>query len=105
MTSLSFNLMLIYLARKSQIALLVIKKMQILALNEKIEAFIVYITSLLTMAIHLAKKAQIVLLVAEKIKIPIQYSDFSDVFSEKKALILPNATELNQHATKLQESQ
>ena len=55
------------------------------------------------MAIHLAKEAQIALLVAEEVKIPIKYSDFSDMFLEDKALILPKAIKLNQHAIKLQE--
>ena len=35
----------------------------------------------------------------------IKYSDFSNVFLEKKALILPKATKLNQHAIKFQENQ
>ena len=57
------------------------------------------------MAIHLARKAQIALLVAEEVKIPTKYSDFLDVFSEEKALILPEGIEMNQHAIKLQEGQ
>ena len=43
--------------------------------------------------------------VTKKVKIPTKYSDFLDVFSKKKALILPEAIELNQHAIKLQEGQ
>ena len=38
-------------------------------------------------------------------QIPFKYLKFSDVFSKKKALILLETTELNQHAIKLQESQ
>ena len=45
------------------------------------------------------------MLVAKEAKIPTKYSDFSDVFSEEKALILPEATEMNQHAIKLQKGQ
>ena len=45
------------------------------------------------------------MLVAKEVKIPTEYSDFSDVFSEEKASILPEATELNQHAIELQEGQ
>ena len=33
------------------------------------------------------------------------YLDFSDVFSEEEALVLPKITDLNQHAIELQESQ
>ena len=39
----------------------------------------------------------------KKVQIPSKYSDFSNVFSKEKASILPKATELNQHAMKLQE--
>ena len=45
------------------------------------------------------------MLVVEEVKIPTKYSDFSDVFLEEKASILPKVTELNQHAIKLQEGQ
>ena len=75
------------------------------ALHEHVEVFVVHMISLLTMAIHPAKKAQIVLLVTKEVKIPIEYSDFLDVFLEKKALILPEASKLNQHAIKLQKDQ
>ena len=57
------------------------------------------------MAIHPAREAQIASLVAERVKIPTKYSDFSDVFLEKKALILSKATEMNQHAIELQKGQ
>ena len=57
------------------------------------------------MAIHPARKAQIASLVAEKVQIPSEYSDFSNVFLEKKALILLEVIELNQYAIELQESQ
>ena len=45
------------------------------------------------------------MLVAKEVKIPTKYSDFSDVFLEEKVLILPEATEMNQHAIELQEGQ
>ena len=57
------------------------------------------------MAIHPAKEAQMALLVAEEVKISTKYSDFSDVFLEEKASILPEATELNQHVIELQKGQ
>ena len=103
MKSFSLNLMLIHPAQKAWIALLVIKEVQIPTLDENVKAFIIYVTFLLIMTISPAKKAQIALLVTKEVKIPTKYSDFSDVFLEKKALILLEATKLNQHATKLPE--
>ena len=43
------------------------------------------------MTIHLLKKAQIATLKQDEAfaKVSAKYSDFSDVFSEKKALVLP----------------
>ena len=79
--------------------------MQIPELDEHVEAFVVHVTSLSTMPIYPAREAQIASLVAEEVKIPTEYSDFSDVFLEEKASILPEATEMNQHAIKLQEGQ
>ena len=64
-----------------------------------------HVTSLSTMTIHPAKEAQIALLVAKEVKILTEYSDFSDVFLEERALILSEATKLNQHAIELQKSQ
>ena len=81
------------------------KKFAKAALNKHIEAFMVDMTFLLIIAIHSVKKAQIALLVPEKVQIPSKYSDFSDVLLEKKALILPKATKLNQYTIKLQKSQ
>ena len=66
-----------------------------MVLDDYIELFIMHITFLLTIVIHLAKKAQITLLVAKKVKIPTKYSDFSDIFSKEKVLILLEATKLN----------
>ena len=45
------------------------------------------------------------MLLAKKVKIPTKYSNFSDVFSEKKTLVLLRLIKLNQHAIKLQDSQ
>ena len=74
-------------------------------LDKHVKTFVVHVTSLLTMLIHPAREAQIALLVAKKVKILTKYSDFSDVFLEEKALILPKTTKLNQYAIKLQEGQ
>ena len=67
------------------------------ALDKHVEAFVVHVTSLSlnSMSIYPAREAQIASLVAKEVKIPTKYSDFSDVFSEEKALILPEVTELN----------
>ena len=42
------------------------------------------------------------MLIAKKIKILAKYSDFLDVFLNKKTLILLEATKMNQHAIELQ---
>ena len=54
--------------------------------------------------IYLDKVAQIVFLLTEEVKIPDKYSDFADVFSEIKALVLPEYIELNKHAINLEDS-
>ena len=104
-TFFSPNLMLIPLAQEAQIALLVIKKVQISELDKHVEAFIMHMTFFLTMPIYPVRKAQIALLVAKKVKIPTKYLDFSNVFLKKKALILSEITELNQHAIELPDGQ
>ena len=75
------------------------KKFDKVALDENIKAFVIYVTFFslkeLTMIIHLVKEAQIALLLAKKVKILTKYSDFSDVFSEEKALVLPKLTNFN----------
>ena len=77
------------------------------ALDENVEAFVVHMTSfsLNSILIHPARKAQIALLIAKEVKIPIDYSDFSNVFLEEKALVLLEITYINQHAIKLQKDQ
>lgn len=45
------------------------------------------------------------MLFAKKVKISDKYSDIFNVFSEKKALILPEIIKLNQNTIKLQKSQ
>ena len=73
------------------------------ALDENVEAFVVHVTSLSLNSISIDSviKVQIALLIAEKIKIPTNYSDFLDIFSEEKTLILSEITDLNQHAIEL----
>lgn len=73
-------------------------------LNENIEALLVYVTSYslnnLTVLIHPVRKAKIALLIGKKMKISNKYSDFSDVFLEKRAFVLLKIMKLNQHAIK-----
>lgn len=70
--------------------------------KENIVAFLIYITFFslekLTIIIYLAKKA---FLLTKKVTIFDKYSDFSNVFLERKALVLPKQTELNKHFIKL----
>lgn len=69
--------------------------------NKNIKAFIVYVTFLLIIAIYAARKVQITLLLIEKFKISAKYLNFLDMFSEKKTLVLPKLTKLNQYIIKL----
>ena len=52
--------------------------------------------------IHLDRMAQIASLLTKKVKIPGEYTDFVNIFSEKKTLVLPEHTEFNQHAIELE---
>ena len=45
------------------------------------------------------------MLLAKKVKILIKYSDFLEIFLEKKSLVLSKIIKLNQYAIKLQKSQ
>ena len=60
-----------------------------MALDKHVKALVMHVTFLSTIVIRLAKKAKIALLVAKEVKITTEYLDFSDVFLEKKASILP----------------
>ena len=73
--------------------------------EDYVEVFLIYITFLLIIVIHPTRKAQIALQVIEKIQILSKYFDFSDVFLEEKALVLPAITNLNQYNIKLQKGQ
>ena len=75
-------------------------------MDENSETFVVHVASLNlapTSGIHPDRAAQIALLLNEEVKIPEEYSDFTNVFSEEKALVLPEQTESNQHAIELEE--
>lgn len=73
------------------------KKFNKIAINKNIKTFVVYITSLSLslILIYWVKKAKISLLIIEKIKIFNKYLDFINIFSEKKASILPKITKFN----------
>ena len=74
------------------------------ALDENSETFVVHVASLnLVPGIHPDREAQIASLLTEEVKIPDKYSDFTDVFSEEKALVLPERTEFNEHAIDLED--
>lgn len=76
-------------------------------LNKNIEAFVVYVTFFSlkkqTMTIYPIRKTQIASLLTKKITIFNKYSDFSNVFLEKRALVLLESNKQNQHAIKLQD--
>ena len=72
------------------------------ALDENVEAFVVHVSSLgLRMTIHPAREAQLASLLTEEVTVPVEYSDFADVFSEKSANVLPEQTGANEHAIEL----
>ena len=74
------------------------------ALDKNSETFVVHVASFsLIPGIHPEKKAQIAFLLTEKVKIPDEYSDFTDVFSKEKALVLPERTKFNEHAIDLED--
>ena len=75
-----------------------------MALDEKSEIFVVHVASLnLAPRIHLDKATQIAFLLNKEVKIPDEYSDFTDVFSKEKALVLLERNELNEHAIDLED--
>ena len=43
------------------------------------------------------------MLLTKKVKIPDKYSDFTNVFSKEKALVLPKYTDINEYAIKLKD--
>lgn len=65
--------------------------------DEYVKTFIVYITllNLSLISIYPAKKAKISLLITKKVNILEKYSNFSNIFLEKKALVLLKITNLN----------
>ena len=58
----------------------------------------------LTPRIYLNRAAQLVFLLTKEVRILDKYSDFADVFSEAKTLVLPERTKPNEHAIDLEDS-
>lgn len=74
------------------------KKFAAVVLDPGKKAFVVYVAYLGSkMTIYLAQKAQIALLITEKIIIPVEYSDYANVFSEKSAVELLEHFDINKH--------
>ena len=79
-------------------------------LNENSETFVVYVSALQVSerTIHLSQTAQIINRDPAQVaalkqnksltKFPNEYSDFADVFSKEKTLVLLEQIELNEHA-------
>ena len=79
------------------------KKFAKAVLDEKSETFVVYVASLnLVSGIYLDREAQIASLLTKEVKIPDKYSDFTNVFSKEKALVLPKCNKLNEHVINLE---
>ena len=75
-----------------------------MSLDENIEVFIVYISSLSLkskITIYLSKKAQIALLLAKKITVLAKYLDFANVFFKELTKMLLEYTKINEHIIKL----
>ena len=71
-------------------------------MDENSKTFVVYVASLnLVPGTHPDRETQIAFLLIKKVKILEKYLDFTDVFSEEKALVLTECTELNKHVINL----
>ena len=67
------------------------------------EAFVVHVAYLgAKMSIYPARKAQMASLLAEEVSVPKEYADFSDVFSQESAAVLPERSAINEHAIDLE---
>ena len=74
------------------------------ALNADDETFVVHVAALAeptTMPIHPSRQAQVAALTSEETGIPVEYSDFSNVFSSDSAAELPEHTGINDHLINL----
>ena len=81
------------------------KKVVKVALDPNKEVFVVHVATITSkMAIYLARQAQIASLKAEEafVTVPKEYSDYTNIFSEKLAAVLPEHTEINTNAIDLE---
>ena len=73
-------------------------------MDKKSETSVVHVASLnLVPRIYPGRETQIASLFTKEVKIPDKYSDFTNVFSEEKALVLSEHTKLNEHAIDLED--
>ena len=77
-----------------------------MALDPNQEAFVVHIATLFRlMEINPDRKVQIAALIADEasVSIPVEYSDFEDVFSKESTAVLLEHTKINTYAIDLEE--
>ena len=83
------------------------KEFVIAALDANSETFIVYmaIREQEEMPVHMERQAQVAALLFDEApnEVPVEYSDYSDVFLAENAAELPENTGMNEHAIELEE--
>ena len=75
-------------------------------MDQNQEAFVIHIATLSSeMAIHQSCLAQIASLKVEEapVTVPAEYSDYTKIFSEKLAAVLPEHTKIKIYAIELEE--
>ena len=80
------------------------KEFAVAVLNADNKTFVMYIAAPAeptTMLIHFSYHAQVVMLTSEETGIPVEYSDFFDVFSSDSAVELSKHTGINNHPINL----
>ena len=86
-----------------QIKIINKKKFAKAALDKNFKIFVIHVAFLnLAPGILLDREIQIASLLTKKVKIPDKYLDFTNVFSEKKVLVLSEHTELNKYTINLE---
>lgn len=79
------------------------KEFAIAALASEKAVFVMHVAYLEPkMLIHPDRKAQIALFLAKKISVSKKYANFSDFFSKKSAVMLPNCLDINKYAIDLE---
>ena len=94
------------LSTTKQVEPINIKKFAKVTLNENFEIFIVQVASLILAqapGIYPDRAVQIALLLTKEVKILNKYADFINVFSEKKALVLPECIKLHEYTINLKD--